>query len=87
MRDEHGPTAREVRRSHKAAYGLGRDRGYEAIEHCEVSEDETLREAAFYAEQNARQYQGHIPQWIREDRGYFRSYEDGVSFAIRDATA
>lgn len=85
-RDEHGPTAREVRRSLTAAYNLGRNQGYQAVQHCEVGDDETLTEAAFRAEENARQYQGHIPQWIRQDRGFFDSYEDGVAFAIRDAT-
>jgi len=79
-------TYAEVRNRTIDAHQHGKARGYEAVEHCEVGPDESLAEAAFRAERNARPYAGHVPQWIRDSRDFFRAYEDGVASAIRDAT-
>jgi hypothetical protein len=76
----------QIRARMQDAHSRGKNRGYEAVEHCEVGEGETLREAAIRAESNARQYASHIPQWVRDDRGFYRAYEDGVKTAILDAT-
>lgn len=76
----------QLRTRMQCAHAHGKARGYEAVEHCEIGEDETLREAALRSERNARQFHGHVPQWIRDNRDFFQSYEDGVTSAIVEAT-
>lgn len=75
-----------LQRRMQDAHSHGEARGYEAVDNCEPHEGETLREAAFHAERHARQFHGHIPQWIRDDAEFFHAYEDGVASAINDVT-
>mgnify|MGYP006290514813 CR=1 FL=1 len=64
------------------AHAIGYSRGRTAAIHCETEPGESRKGAAFAAEMNARQYAGHLPVEIAEERDLFTAYRNGVAEGI-----